>query len=100
MAGCYIPFDWAQDFSEAYRKHIRYVCLVMSRSYIETRFSDIRAHACAIEQRGDDDDFTVQSCITDNEAFLRGCRAHGLNCLLIDGLYDIDAMCRSVLNIL
>ena len=41
VEGCYIPFDWQKDFSEAYLKEIQYHCLVMSESYIQTHFSDI-----------------------------------------------------------
>ena len=30
VEGCYIPFDWQQDFPAEYRARIRYICLVMS----------------------------------------------------------------------
>ena len=35
VEGCYIPFDWQKDFAASYLENIQYVCLVMSRSYIE-----------------------------------------------------------------
>ena len=41
VEGCYIPFDWQKDFGKEYLKEIQYVCLVMSRSYIEKHFDDI-----------------------------------------------------------
>ena len=28
VEGCYIPFDWEQDFEESYLAHIRYVCRI------------------------------------------------------------------------
>ncbi len=34
VEGCYIPFDWAEDFEEEYRSQIQYRCLVMSEAYI------------------------------------------------------------------
>ena len=46
VEGCYIPFDWAKDFSEKYLAHIRYRCLVMSEGYIRAHYGDILAHAC------------------------------------------------------
>ena len=27
VEGCYIPYDWRQDFDEQYLAHIRFVCL-------------------------------------------------------------------------
>ena len=38
VEGCYIPFDWAADFSEAYRREIRYLCLILSDGYIRGAF--------------------------------------------------------------
>ena len=55
VEGCYIPFDWKKDFEEEYLKEIRYLCLVMSKSYIEEHFADIRAYANVIEERLDDE---------------------------------------------
>ena len=73
VEGCYIPFDWQKDFSEEYRKQIRYVCLIMSRNYIESHFDDIRSHGSAIEQRLDDSGLSKDSLIRDNENTLRLC---------------------------
>lgn len=90
VEGCYIPFDWQKDFDEAYRKHIRYVCLVMSRHYIENHFADIKAHACAIEQRLDDSGLDAGELIRDNEQNLQLCKQHGCPYILIDDTYRID----------
>ena len=35
VEGCYIPFDWANDFDKEYLGEIRFYCLVMSDTYIE-----------------------------------------------------------------
>ena len=90
VEGCYIPFDWQKDFSEEYRKQIRYVCLIMSRNYIESHFDDIRSHGSAIEQRLDDSGLSKDSLIRDNENALRLCRENGNDYILLDDLYSID----------
>ncbi|MBQ7344557.1 MAG: AAA family ATPase [Oscillospiraceae bacterium] len=89
VEGCYIPFDWQKDFSEGYRKQIRYICLIMTRSYIETHFDDIRAHANAIETRLDDSGLCIEDLIRENERNLAACQAHGCGYILIDGDYEV-----------
>ena len=89
VEGCYIPFDWQKDFSEEFRKQIRYVCLVMSRNYIEKHFDDIRSHGNAIEQRLDDSGLSKDGLIWDNENALRLCKENGCNYILLDDAYDI-----------
>ena len=88
VEGCYIPFHWKQDFEEAYLGQIRYVCLVMSRKYIETRFADILKYANVIEQRLDDSYLTKDALIAENEHNLAQCIAYGCEYLLIDESYD------------
>ena len=89
VEGCYIPFDWARDFEPEYREQIRYVCLIMSRNYIETHFEDIRSHANAVEQRLDDSGLSPDWLIADNERNLQLCRAHGCRYLLLEDTYRI-----------
>lgn len=88
VEGCYIPFDWQKDFEPAYLEQIRYVCLVMSRQYIEDHFADIAANANVIEQRLDDSDLDPADLIADNAHNLAQCQAHNLPCILIDGCRD------------
>ena len=89
VEGCYIPFDWEKDFAPRYRKHIRYLCLVMSRKYIETHFEDIRKYGSAIEQRLDDSGLNPEDLIRDNENALRLCKENGCDYILVDGSYNI-----------
>ena len=89
VEGCYIPFDWAKDFGESYRREIRCVFLVMSRKYIETHFADIRNHANAIEARLDDSGLDMRELMEENERNLGLCRQYGCEYILIDGEYDI-----------
>ena len=90
VEGCYIPFDWEKDFDEGYRKEIRYVCLVMSRRYIETHFGDIKNHASDIEDRMDDSGLNAQELIRENERNLARCKEFGCEYILIDDDYNIS----------
>ena len=90
VEGCYIPFDWEKDFDEGYRKEIRYVCLIMSRQYIETHFGDIKNHASDIEDRMDDSGLNAQELIRENERNLELCRQYGCEYILIDDEYSIS----------
>lgn len=89
VEGCYIPFDWQEDFDKEYREHIRYCCLVMSEGYIRRCFADMKKYADVIENRGDDADFTMEGAIADNARVLELAQKHEVNYLLIDDRYDI-----------
>jgi len=89
VEGCYIPFDWKKDFDESYRKEIRYVCLIMSRQYIESHFADIKKHASDIENRVDDSGLNAQELIRENAKNLELCKALGCEYILIDSEYNI-----------
>jgi hypothetical protein len=89
VEGCYIPFDWAKDFEPEYLENIRYVCLVMSRAYIEENFDDIRSYGSAIEQRLDDSGLCKEDLIRENEANLLACRVHGCQSILLENDYKI-----------
>ena len=90
VEGCYIPFDWSEDFDEAYLKHIRYGCLIMSEHYIRQHFSDIKRYASVIEDRLDDADCTMEQVLCDNAEMLRLAELHHVNYVLIDDRYEID----------
>ena len=65
IEGCYIPFNWKEDFSEVYLNEIHYHCLVMSENYIKQHFSDIKKYANQIETRIDDTWCTINSVLED-----------------------------------
>ena len=90
VEGCYIPFNWRQDFAEEYLQYIRYCCLVMSRDYLETNFEDIQKYAGVIEDRLDDSGLDLQELIADNERNLELCRTHNCRYLLIDRAYSVE----------
>lgn len=90
VEGCYIPFDWQKDFDQAYLESIRYVCLVMSRQYVENHFEDILGKASTIEQRLDDSGLNKEALIAENEYNLSRCIAHNCAYILIDQAYEVD----------
>lgn len=89
VEGCYIPFDWEKEFEPEYQKHICYRCLIMSRSYIESHFEDIRTHGSAIERRLDDSGLSKDRLIRDNNNALRLCREYGCDYIMLDDSYSI-----------
>ena len=89
VEGCYIPHNWAADFTPEYHEKIRAVWLVMTQEYIEKNFDQIRHYANAIEQRLDDSDLSRESLIRDNQQNLEQCRKYGCDYILIDGEYDL-----------
>lgn len=89
VEGCYIPFDWKQDFEVEYLKHIQYYCLVMSEEYIRTHFADIKKYANVVEKRLEDD-CTVESVLVDNKQMMELARVYGVNYVLIEDKYEID----------
>ena len=90
VEGCYIPFDWAEDFEKEYLEHIKYVCLVMSENYIRNHFADIKKYANAIECRMEDEDCTMESVLEDNAQMLYLAQKYQVNYILIDDVYEIE----------
>lgn len=89
VEGCYIPFDWKNDFEEEYLKNIKYCCLVMSERYIQSHFDSIIKYANTIERRVDDSGLTIESVIKDNAYYLKNAEENGLDYNLIDDKYEI-----------
>ncbi len=89
VEGCYIPFDWAKDFSKEYLDSIRYCCLVMSEDYIRKHFDNIVKYASVIEKRLEND-LTVEGVMNDNAQHLALAKEHNLNYVLIDDDYNIN----------
>lgn len=90
VEGCYIPFTWQKDFEPEYLENIKYYCLVMSRQYIMNHFNDIKKYASIVENRGEDEDCTLETVLKDNAEILKQCQSHKVNYLLIDKEYHVD----------
>ena len=88
VEGCYIPFDWRRDFDEWYLSSIRFICLAMSKKYIEDHFNDIIGHESEIEYRSVGSDCTVDSLKADNKSVIDGFQHAGEQIVLIDSDYE------------
>ena len=96
VEGCYIPFDWRNDFDERYLRSIRFICLAMTDNYIEAHFDEIKGHSNDIESRLNDEDCTIDSLKEDNRRYVEGFRRVGERVVLIDG--DYERTLEKVLN--
>ena len=90
VEGCYVPFDWAKDFTDDYLKNIKHVCLIMTENYIKNRFEDIKRYANVVEKRLDDY-CDINDFIEQNRYNLELAKKHNSNYKLIDENYEIDA---------
>ena len=90
VEGCYIPFDWVKDFDREYLDEIRFYCLIMGEKYIKNHFDNIKKFANVIEDRGDDEDCTIETVSKDNAQMLEQCIKHGLRYIFIDEEYKVD----------
>lgn len=90
VEGCYIPFEWTKDFDKEYLSEIQFYCLVMSDKYIDDHFDNIIKYASIIEDRGDDEGFTIEMIRRENAQMREQCLQHGIEYILIDEAYRID----------
>ena len=90
VEGCYIPLDWAKDFDDEYKKHIRCYCLIMSPEYIQKHFSDIQTYANVIERRLDDSDCTKEALLRDNARMLELAEKYGVEYIWIREPYCVE----------
>ncbi|MCH5263119.1 MAG: adenylate kinase [Lachnospiraceae bacterium] len=90
VEGCYIPFEWEKDFEKEYLDEIRFYCLVMSDKYIKKHFDNISKFASVIEDRGDDEGWTMETARRENAQMLEQCTRHRAEYILIDEEYQVD----------
>ena len=89
IEGCYIPFEWSEDFEKKYLDDIKYCCLIMSENYIQKHFDSIKRYANVIEDRLDDEWCTMESVLKENARYLELAQKHHVNYVLIDDAYEI-----------
>ena len=89
VEGCYIPFDWQNDFGYDYLENIKYFCIVMSEEYIRNHFADIKKYAKTIENRLDDDWCTMESVLEYNAEMLALAQMYNVKYILIEDKYEI-----------
>ncbi|MBQ8782705.1 MAG: adenylate kinase [Clostridia bacterium] len=88
VEGCYIPFDWRDGLDGKYLKEIKYICLIMTKSYIENNFSKIAEFANVIEKRLYDACLSKDELIKENEYNLKMCQKYKNEYILIDKDYE------------
>ena len=89
VEGCYIPFNYKDDFEKEYLDNIKYYCLVMSEDYIKNHFEDIKEYANVIENRICDS-FSLNDVLADNAKILENAKKHDVDYILIDDKYEIN----------
>lgn len=88
IEGCYIPYNFLDDFEEEYLNNIRHLFLILSKEYIESRFDDILNFANIIEKRTDDSYLNKSELINENLRLLENCIKNNLNYILINDNYN------------
>ena len=89
VEGCYVPFDWRNDFDAEYLENIKAYCLVMTENYIRNNFDSIIDNANAIEKRLFDS-VDMEELISENKQNLSLCEKYGENVILINNEYKAD----------
>ena len=89
VEGCYVPFNYKDDFSNEYLTHIEYYCLIMSEQYINNNFNEIKNHANDIEQRIDDF-LDKNELIKENNFNLNMCKKYNNKYIFIDSDYNLS----------
>ena len=90
VEGCYIPFDWKNDFTDNYLSHIVYRCLIMTEKYIRNNFNKISNYANVVEQRLDDSDLNIEQLVEAHSFNLEMCHKHGCEYILVDEDYETE----------
>ena len=90
IEGCYIPFNWKDDFEEKYLQQIKYICLVMTEEYIDRHYKDIKLYENVIEDRKYQDDIDIEKLKQDNKNNLELCKKYANDYILIDNEYNVD----------
>lgn len=90
VEGCYIPFDWKNDFSASYLREIKYYCLIMTESYIKRNFDKIYRYESVIESRIEDSWLSIERLIKENNYNFDMCQKFNCDYILIDKTYQVD----------
>ena len=89
VEGCYVPFDWRNDFDAEYLENIKSRCIVMTENYIRNNFDSIIDNANAVEKRLFDS-VDMEELIAENKQNLSLCEKYGENVILINNEYKAD----------
>ena len=90
IEGCYIPFDWKNDFPKEYLAEIKYKCLIFTEKYIKEKYADLTKYQNIIEKRIEGDLCEHERLIEENKKNLEMCIKYGLDYVLSDDEYKVD----------
>lgn len=90
IEGCYIPFNWKNDFEENYLQQIKYTCLIMTEKYVENNYKNIKVYENAIEDRKYQDTIDIEELKRENRSNLEMCKKYANDYILIDNEYNVD----------
>lgn len=90
IEGCYIPFNWKNDFYEDYLKEIQYVCLIMTEEYIRNNHKEIIKYENIIENRKEQNNINIEDLVSENLYNLEMCKKYKNRYILIDDNYDVN----------
>ena len=88
VEGCYVPYDWRQDFSEQYLSSIQFICLAMTEEYIDSHYHEIIGHESDIESRLIEADCTPDDLKECNRWYIDTFGSAGENVILIEDDYN------------
>ncbi len=89
IEGCYIPFNWKDDFEEKYLKQIQYTCLIMTEEYIKKNYNNIQKYSNVIENRICDNIINKEELINENRYNLEMCKKYNNRYILINNKYEV-----------
>ena len=87
IEGCNVVGNWREYFADEYLSNIRFVCLVMTKKYIEDNFDDILRFEDVVGKRKIKADYTKEGLVKGNVKQLSTCFENDLDYVLIDGDY-------------
>ena len=98
LEGCYLPAEWKESFSEAERKEIKCLFIVMSEAYIRAHFAEIVTFANVIEKRLDDRP-DMERLIACSKGFQEDCEEYGIPLFVIDQTFCPEDIVEAIMSL-
>lgn len=98
IEGCYIPFDYKQDFTDMYLRSIKEICLVFSAEYIQENIKSIQSYSSVIEQRLDESYVNIDWLMDVNLKNLTLCREYQWCYYVVEKTYDTNKMVQFMID--
>lgn len=98
IEGLYVKDNWRDDFTDEYLAHIKAVCLIMDKQYIQQNFNTIITTANVIEDRISNE-LSIDEVIKDNVDNLSLCKNNQYTYFLVKKTYNLNAIIEYILSI-